>query len=395
MIKIRSVVLLALIIVGLFDKLQAQSYKKLHFKSIVADAHNDVLWAHTMKGRDISNKTTVGNTDLDRLREGGVNLQIFSIFCNDTYGKGKAYPFAIAMMDSLKQIVDRNPDKIELATDVKHIQKIIKANKIAALMGVEGGHMIENNLDYLDEFAKRGIKYLTLTWNNSTEWATSAADETNNPDLLHKGLTERGKDIVRRLNRYGIIPDLSHVGEQTFYDVLAVTTKPVIVSHSNCHEIVPHARNLKDEQIKAIAKNGGVIGVNFYSGFIDKDYNQKLDGLLAKYPDMVAELSKQYSSKGYIARALFQKIPKQEVDGIRPPLSLMMDHLDRIVKLAGINHVCLGGDFDGAESFVLGLDDVRDYPLITKELKKRGYNKKDIKKILGENLLRVLKANEL
>ncbi len=371
-----------------------QAYQRLHRKSIVADAHNDVLWAQTMKGRDISHKTTIGNTDLDRLKEGGVNLQIFSIFCNETYGKGKAYSFAIAMMDSLQQIAERNSTKLVLAKDVKDIKKIIKSDRIAGLMGVEGGHMIENNLDYLDEFARRGIKYLTLTWNNSTEWATSAADETAG-ELSHKGLTERGEQIVKRLNAYGIIPDLSHVGEQTFYDVLKVTTKPVIVSHSNCHEIAPHARNLKDEQIKAIAKNGGVIGINFYSGFIDKEYQQKIDELLGRYPELVAELSKQYSSKGYVARALFQKIPKSEVDGIRPPLSLMIDHIDRMVKLAGIDHVGIGGDFDGAESFVFGLDDVRDYPLITEELMKRGYRTKDIKKILGENLLRVLKANEL
>ncbi len=380
---------------SVLNNLYAQPYKKLHYKSIVADAHNDVIWAQTMKGFDISEKTNRGNTDLVRLKEGGVNLQIFSIFCNETYGKGKAYPFAIAMMDSLKHIADRNADKIALATNVTHIRKIINSGKIAALMGVEGGHMIENNLDYLDEFAKRGIKYLTLTWNNSTEWATSAADETNNPNLIQKGLTNRGKEIVKRLNNYGIIPDLSHVGEQTFYDVLAITKKPVIVSHSNCHEIAPHPRNLKDEQIKAIAKNGGVIGINFYSGFIDSAYHKKIDGLMAKYPEMVAELAKQYSSKGYIARALFQKISQTEVNSIRPPIAMMIDHVDRMVRLAGIDHICIGGDFDGAESFALGLDDVRDYPLITEELMKRGYTKKDIKKILGENLLRVLKANEI
>jgi len=216
--------------------------------------------------------------------------------------------------------------------------------------------MIEDRLDYVDNLAKRGMCYLTLTWNNSTSWSTSAYDETFKRDsLTHLGLNSLGKEIVQRLNQLGVMVDVSHVGEKTFYDVLAITKKPVIASHSSAYALAPHQRNLKDEQLKAIAKNDGVVFVNFYSGFLDPTY--------------------------------------KEAAQIRPPLSLLIKHIDYMVKLIGADHVGLGADFEGAESYPLEMDGVEDYPKITAALLKLNYSEKDITKILGGNLLRVLKAN--
>lgn len=378
------------------SSLEGECYD-LHFSSIVADAHNDVIGSHTMKGRDIAKYVKEAQTDLVRLKEGGVNLQIFSIFCNQKYGKGTAFNYANAMIDALDGVIRTNQDKISFAKNVEEIRRIVSEGKIAALFGVEGGHMIENNIDYLYALAERGMKYLTITWNNSTEWASSAADEAKSTIATPpKGLSLEGRRYIRELNRLGVIADLSHAGEHTFYDVLEESTKPVLASHSNCYALAPHSRNLKDGQIKAIAQNGGVIGINFYSAFIDPGYQLRLDNLMTRHSDLVKEISHRHQhDKVYVPRDLFTRISKEEVDSIRPPLGKLIDHLDYIVNMAGIDHVCIGSDFDGAESFSGGMDDVSCYPLITKELLNRGYTHVDIKKILGENLLRILAQNEI
>lgn len=378
------------------SSLEGECYD-LHFSSIVADAHNDVIGSHTMKGRDIAKYVKEAQTDLVRLKEGGVNLQIFSIFCNQKYGKGTAFNYANAMIDALDGVIRTNQDKISFAKNVKEIRRIVSEGKIAALFGVEGGHMIENNIDYLYALAERGMKYLTITWNNSTEWASSATDEAKSTiDTPPKGLSLEGRRYIRELNRLGVIADLSHAGEHTFYDVLEESTKPVLASHSNCYALAPHSRNLKDGQIKAMAQNGGVIGINFYSAFIDPGYQSRLDNLMTRHSDLVKEISHRHQhDKVYVPRDLFTRISKEEVDSIRPPLGKLIDHLDYIVNMAGIDHVCIGSDFDGAESFSGGMDDVSCYPLITKELLNRGYTHVDIKKILGENLLRILAQNEI
>jgi membrane dipeptidase len=235
--------------------------------------------------------------------------------------------------------------------------------------------------------------YLTLTWNNSTSWATSAKDETLHGDsLTHKGLTEFGKQVVKRLNDRGVMIDLSHPGEQTFYDVMATTTKPVIASHSCAYALAPHRRNLKDDQLKAIAKNGGVVFVNFYSGFIDTAYTAKHEAYLTKHKPEMDSLIKIYNDYD-LASIRLNAIHKTEADQFRPPLSMLINHIDYMVKLMGADHVGIGSDFDGAESYPLGLDSVTDYYKITDELVKLNYSKKDIKKILGGNFIRVLRAN--
>lgn len=369
-----------------------QKYKKLHFEAILVDTHNDIPSASIEKkvqfDTDLKGKT---HSDLKRMKEGGVDVQIFSIFC----GPDQISPFAFANreIDSVYEWARRNPDKMMIVKTPQQLQKAVKEKKLAAMLGVEGGHMIENDLNKLDSLFNRGARYLTLTWNNSTDWATSAADETTKGDSLkHKGLTDFGKQLVKRMNTLGMMVDVSHVGEQTFWDAINTTTKPVIASHSCVWNLCKHRRNLKDEQIKAIGKNGGVIHLNFYAGFIDSNYEKKSVAFLALHKASVDSLIKINITPAY-APIMVGEMYSEEVKAFRPSLSVLLDHLDYIVKLIGVDHVGLGSDFDGIEAPPLELNGVQDFPLVTKALLERGYSKKDVKKILGGNFIRVFKAN--
>ncbi len=370
----------------------SSDYKKLHQHAIVIDTHNDVL-LRALKGEDLSVRTTTGHSDIVRLKEGGVDVQIFSVWCGGEYGKGRAFNHAIEMIDTLNAIVRRSSDKIAFAKSYNDIEKIFRQKKMVALIGVEGGHMIEDSLYYLDSLAKRGMNYLTLTWNNSPSWATSAADETEKKDSLpFKGLTVFGKQIIQRLNTLGVMVDLSHVGERTFWDAISVTKKPVIVSHSSVYTICPNRRNLKDDQIKAVARNNGVICVNFYSGFIDSNFSTLVKAIKEKNAYLVDSI-KQMNSDHWKAEGLIDSALAPQYRDVRPPLSQLIDHIDYIAKLVGPEYVGIGSDFDGVESLPKEMDDVTFLPNITRELLKRGYKEKDVEKILGGNVLRVLKAN--
>jgi membrane dipeptidase len=239
------------------------------------------------------------------------------------------------------------------------------------------------------------MRYMTLTWNNSTSWATSAMDESTKKDSLaatHKGLTDFGKEVVRKMNELGVIVDVSHVGEQTFWDVIATSTKPVIASHSNVYPLCPVFRNLKDDQIRAIAKNGGVIQLNFFSGFVDSNFQQKEKAFMARHKTEIDSLKCSGMQYEYAVTTIMNQYPA-EATAARSTLDMLLQHLDYIVHQAGVDHVGLGSDFDGISSSPQQLDDVTSYPVITQALLKRGYSKRDVKKILGGNFLRVLKAN--
>ncbi|MEP6726714.1 MAG: dipeptidase [Bacteroidota bacterium] len=372
----------------------AQSYKKIHRDAIVTDTHNDVISSVTMKGMNIETDLT-GKThsDIARFKKGGIDVQVFSIFCNETFHKDTAFRYANAEIDSLYAIVKRNPAAMAIVTNPAALAAAVKEKKLACMMGVEGGHMIEDRMDYLDTLFKKGARYMTLTWNNSTSWATSAADESkNNLPFGTKGLTSFGKEIVKHMNDLGMMVDLSHVGEQTFWDAINTTTKPVIVSHSCAWSLCPVPRNLKDEQIKAVGKNGGVIDVNFYSGFLDSNYMKRKEVFLTAHKterDSLQQLKWVY----YEIEDWLTKKYTGEANDLRPPLSLLIDHIDHIVQLIGADHVGLGSDFDGIESAPKELNDVSDMPLVTKALLERGYSKKDVEKILGGNFIRVFTAN--
>ena len=372
----------------------AQSTKKLHYKAVLVDTHNDVLSSAVLDGLDISHRLTRGHSDLDRWKEGGLDVQFFSVWTDKTpRNKEGFFKDANQEIDSLEIITLRNPFRMVLATNYKQVKKGIRQNKLVALIGVEGGHMIEDDLGKLEQLYDRGMRYMTLTWNNSTSWATSAMDETLHADSLqHKGLTEFGKQIVRKMNELGVIVDLSHVGEQTFYDAIATTTKPVLLSHSSVWNICPVFRNVKDEQIKAVAKNGGVICVNFYSGFIDSNFAKKMAILEGTEGKRIKDsLGKNYDAAKL--NEIWRKYFSAELEPYRPTIAQLVDHIDYIVKLIGDDYVGIGSDFDGVSSLPVGMDDVTKYPLLTEELKRRGYSNKSIKKILGGNVMRVMKAN--
>ena len=384
--------ILLIISIVLSQQIIAQSYQKIHRKAIVVDTHNDMLMKAADKGivfdEDLTGKT---HTDLVRWKKGGLDVQLFSVYCD---GDAKN-PFAYANreMDSLDALALRNPDKIIKVANYAELLKAVKQHKIAAMFGVEGGHMIEDDLNKLETLYKRGARYLTVTHNIAPSWATSAADETSNPNLPHKGLTDFGRQVVQRMNQLGMMIDVSHAGDQTFWDIIKITTKPIIASHSSVYSLVPHRRNLKDEQIKAIAKNGGVIQVNFNPGFIDSSFDKKEIAFIKNHVAENDSLMKTGMTNNYALDYLYYKYAA-EANSIRPPLSMVIDHIEYIIRLVGIDYVGLGSDFDGINLTPQQLDDVTTYPLITKALVERGYSRKDITKILGGNLLRVLKANE-
>ncbi|MEP7233269.1 MAG: dipeptidase [Ginsengibacter sp.] len=391
---------LFLLLIILAFQLNAQSYKKIHRKAIVVDTHNDILMQAADRGmvfdQDLTGKT---HTDLARWKKGGLDVQIFSVYCDG--GLKNAYAYANREMDSLDAVVARNPDKIVKVANYAEMMKAVKQHKIAAMFGVEGGHMIEDDLNKLEALYKRGARYLTLTHNVAPSWATSAANETNpNPVVGNglnsegkKGLTDFGKQVVKRMNELGMMIDVSHLGDQSFWDVIKLTTKPIIASHSSVYSLVPHRRNLKDDQIKAIAKNGGIIQVNFNPGFIDSTFDKKEAAFFKRHAAEKDSLLKSGMDEFYMMDYLYQKYAA-ETGPMRPPLSMLIDHIDYIVKLVGVDYVGLGSDFDGINLTPQQLNDVTSYPLITKALVEKGYNKKDITRILGGNFLRVLKANE-
>ena len=370
----------------------AQEYKKLHEKAIVIDTHNDFPSASIERNVSLDGSLK-GKThsDLKRFKEGGVDIQVFSIFCDGE----QSSPFAWANreIDSVYAWAKRNPSQMMLVANSSDLKKAVAEKKLGAMLGVEGGHMMESDLSKLDSFYKRGVRYMTLTWNNSTEWATSAKDETTAKNKRPKGLTEFGKKVVQHMNELGMLVDVSHVGEKTFWDVMKATQKPVIASHSNAYALCPHRRNLKDDQIRAIGKNGGVIHLNFYSGFVDPDYEKVNKAFTEKYKDEINEWVRKGKQKDY-ALFLVAENHSEEIERFRPGLDMLLDHLDHIVRLIGVEHIGLGSDFDGIESSPFPLNGVEDFPLITEALKKRGYKDEEITLIMGGNFVRVLQANE-
>ncbi len=366
-------------------------YLKLHYDAIVADTHNDVL-LRAMDGEDISLETKRGHSDLVRLKKGGVDIQVFAVWVDPVAFEKNPFKRANQMIDTLYSIASRNPDKVAVVRNSSELEKALSEGKICAVIGVEGGHAIENSIENLERLYKRGVRYLGLTWNNSVDWASSAFDETTNPEKLKvKGLSEFGKKVVEKMNELGMLVDVSHLGEQAFWDVIKVTKKPVIASHSSVYNLCPHYRNLKDEQIKAIAQTGGVIFVNFYAEYIDSAFNTKRKQLEEKYKTQFDSIKVLYEHNPQEYRRARRQLMMKIADELRPPLDVLIDHIDYIAKLVGVDHVGLGSDFDGISVTPLEMDDVTFLPNITKKLLERGYSIEDVKKILGGNFVRVFK----
>jgi membrane dipeptidase len=364
--------------------------ERIHRKAIVVDTHNDITSMMIDEDYDIGT-SSVGkyHTDLARMKQGGLTAEFFSVYVDKKYAKeGGSARRALDQIDVVYRAAERYPDKLLMAITPADIRRAKKEGKIAALMGIEGGHAIENSLFALRDFYRLGVRYMTLTHNNTNDWADSARDEAR-----HNGLTDFGREVVREMNRLGMLVDVSHVSDKTMADVLDVSTAPIIASHSSAQALNNHPRNINDELLRRIAKNGGVVMVNFYPSFIDQRHldadrarderlKPQLDALNERYKDDAKRLAEEQ-------KKLYDANPLPPV-----PLSVLIDHIVHIAKIAGIDHVGLGSDFDGVPSLPVGMEDIAHLPNITYELLKRGFTEKDIRKVLGENFLRVFAEAE-
>lgn len=377
--------------------------EKLHRQSIVIDTHNDITSPLIEDGFDLGmrgddpNAKVKTHTDLTRMKAGGLGAEFFAVYVGKEFVNkkpaegGGAARRALDVIDVVHEQIRRHPESLEAASTAADIRRIVKSGKIAALMGIEGGHAIEDSLHALQMFYKLGVRYMTLTHTNTNDWADSEGD-INNPNVPHhNGLTDFGRDVIKEMNRIGMMVDISHVADKTFYDVIATTSAPVIASHSSARAIANNPRNMSDDMLKALAKNGGVVMVNFYDGFLDP---RKAE-LALRSRTMEDELKVKYPND---PKRVTDEIEKWRAanDPGKTPLSVLMDHIDHIAKVAGVDHLGIGSDFDGVPLTGLpaGMEDISKLPTITYELMKRGYPDADIKKILGENLLRVMSQVE-
>jgi membrane dipeptidase len=363
---------------------------RIHSRAIIVDGHNDITSPMVDEGYDLGTPSAGKyHTDIARMKQGGMTAQFFSIYVDKKYvAEGGSARRAMDMIDIVYRAVERHPADLMIATSVADIRRAKQQQKIAALMGIEGGHAIENSLAALRDFYRLGVRYMTLTHNNTNDWADSSRDEPR-----HNGLTDFGKEVVREMNRLGMLVDVSHVSDRTMSDVLDISTAPIIASHSSARALSNHPRNIPDDLLRRIAKNGGVVMVNYYPVFIDQkayDADRARDERLKPQMDALKERFKDDPKR------LEEETKKLEDANPLPPtpLSMVIDHIDHIAKVAGIDHVGLGSDFDGVPSLPEGLKDISELPNITYELLRRGYKEAEIRKILGENLLRVFAEAE-
>jgi len=376
----------------IFGTASAQpDYKTLHQQSLVVDTHTDVL-LQVLRGADISRRLDYGQVDLVRLKEGGMDVQFFAVWPNPSlYGSSGMFKQSMRMIDILERIVNDNPEKIFLTRTPEEIEQTVNNGKIAACIGVEGGTAIENDLGKLKAFYDRGVRYLGLTWNDSPEWASSAKDESLQDFEGHRGLTDFGKEVIIWMNKQGMIVDVSHSGEKTFWDVMEVSNKPIIASHSCAYNLCSHYRNLKDDQIKAIGKNNGVIFINFYPGYLMNGFNRKYYALRKSSQVLMDSMKQVYGDDRLGYRKFRNKYLVEQADDFRPGIEIIVDHMDYIISLIGEDHVGLGSDFDGISVLPSGIDDVSKMPEITRVMLQRGYSTERIRKILGGNFMRVFK----
>ena len=353
-------------------------------KAIVVDTHNDILSMMIDDNYDLG-VSSVGkyHTDIARMKQGGLTAEFFSVYIDRSFARdGGSARRALDMIDYVYRAAERYPNDLMMAYSTADIRRAKKQNKIAALMGIEGGHAIEDSLMALRDFYRLGIRYMTLTHNNTNNWADSCCDEAK-----HNGLSDFGKEVVREMNRIGMLVDVSHVSDKTMSDVLDISTAPVIASHSSARALADRTRNIPDDLLRRFAKNGGVVMVNFYPGFIDKNVVAASKERDERLKSQVDELRATYKDD---SKRLGEELNKLLAANPLPatPLSVLIDHFDHIAKVAGIDHVGIGSDFDGVPNLPVGMEDISKLPNITYELLKRGYSEKDVKKVLGDNFLR-------
>jgi membrane dipeptidase len=373
--------------------------RAIHDSALIVDTHADTPQRFLDEGFDIgsTDPNDMGHISLDKARRGNLGAEFFSIWVDPETNQGHFAQHTFDLIDSVYEQAARHPDRMTMAFSVADIERAHREHKLAALMGIEGGHSIENDMHLLHDYYRLGVRYMTLSWSNTNEWADSSGDIDDTKVQHHNGLTDFGKQVVLEMNRLGMMVDISHVADKTFWDAIATTTAPVIASHSSARALVDAPRNMTDDMLRALAKNGGVAQVNFYSGFVDENFRKASEAqakdqaaAIQKYVDSLKAQGKpvNYIEVDRIEREWTAKIP-------RPPFKSLIDHIDHIAKVAGVDHVGLGSDFDGVSGATpQGMDSAADLPKITQALLDRGYSADDIKKILGGNLLRVFRQVE-
>jgi membrane dipeptidase len=365
--------------------------RELHTRAFVIDTHADTTQRMLFdKSFDIGVRHSTGSVDIPRMREGGLDALFFSIWTPGDVTGPRAVKRALLQIDRVREAVRLHPKDLLLATSVSDIRRAAAEHKVAALMGMEGGHLIDEDLGLLSEYVSLGVRYLTLTHSLNTTWADSSGDVPS-----HNGLTPFGKEVVRELNRLGVMVDISHVSDKTFYDTIEVTTAPLIASHSSCRAISNSPRNMTDDMLRALGKNGGIAMINYNSGFLSEEYRAAPRG--DELRRQVAELTNKCGEDQACDLMERERVFREAMrSGQLPTVTWVsiIEHIDHAVRIAGVDHVGLGSDFDGA-AMPLGMEDVSNLPKITDALLKKGYTEQDITKILGGNLLRVMRQVEV
>jgi membrane dipeptidase len=389
--------ILATLILGVLMSvsLSAQSVsdqaKKLQSSSIVIDTHDDTTQRLLDPKFDLAARHSDGNIDIPRMREGGLSAIFFSIWISSKILGPDAVKQALDQIDAVRETVRKHPNDLLLATSAADIREAKKQHKIAVLMGVEGGHMMGNDLSVLRTFAALGVRYMTLTHMDNNEWADSSTDKP-----AHNGLTDFGKQVVLEMNRLGVIVDVAHVSDKTFYDALETSKAPVFSSHSSCRAICNAARNMTDDMLRDLAKHGGVIQINYHVGFLSQEFRDYEKAHPESEKEINDEVKKRCGDNEACKLVTGDQVVRDFMEAGKLPKvdwTKIVEHIDHAVKIAGIDHVGLGSDFDGAV-MPIGMQDVSHLPQITDALLKKGYSESDIRKILGENTLRVLSEAE-
>ena len=381
--------------------LNTQNAEEVHGTALVIDAHADTPQRFLDEDFDLDDRLNGGNFNLESARRGNLAAQFFAIWVEPGRYKGQFARRALELIDAVKRQVARHAGEMELVTSADGIERAHREHRFAALIGIEGGHAIEGSLGVLRQYYALGARYMTLTWNNSNGWADSSGD-LDDASVPHtqEGLSAFGEEVIREMNRLGMMVDVSHVSDKTFFRVLSVSRAPVIASHSNARALCDAPRNLTDEMLRAIASSGGpeskggVVMVNFYSAFVSQAYRDALKAIEPEVEKALANAKAEAGAEERVFRAEEEgRLRRSYADRIpRPPLSTLIDHIDHIAKIAGVDHVGLGSDFDGIfGQLPEGMDSPADFPKITSALTERGYSSEDCRKILGGNLLRVFR----
>lgn len=366
--------------------------------ALIIDTHADTTQRLLDENFDMASPPPgdQGNLDFAKAKKGNLGAEFFSIWVEPTQFKGQYAHRALDLIDAVYEEAAKHPDKMMMAFSPADIERAHREHKLAALMGVEGGHAIENDLRVLRDYYRLGVRYMTLTWSNTNEWADSSGDIDDASVQHHNGLTEFGKDVVYGMNRLGMMVDISHVSDKTFYAALLASRAPVIASHSSARALTNAPRNMTDDMLRAVGRNGGVVMVNYYSAFVDENWRKAYDAQAPERNAAVNAVGEKYKDADPATRyRMMDEEGKRWAAKIpRPPFSDIIDHIDHVAKVAGIDHVGLGSDFDGTPSMPEGMDSAADLPKITEGLLKRGYTADQIRKILGLNLMRVFRQVE-